>query len=132
MVRSDVLLRVTKAGKPLICKGCHNRIRFAERSHPRKGTGVKHDSELLRTRNSFYKAKRRCKMGAAHHPCYANVEFRLNSLQHLIDCIGIRPEGTSLDRIDPLGHYEPGNIRWATIAEQTANRLPRNYWVDPV
>lgn len=132
LVRSDVIKRVVSQLKPLICKGCHNRIRFEERSHPKKGTGVKHDPDLLRTRSSFYKAKRRCKMGAAHHPCYANVEFRLDSLQHLIDCIGIRPEGTTLDRIDPFGHYEPGNIRWATIAEQTANRLPHNYWVDPV
>jgi hypothetical protein len=49
-------------------------------------------------------------------------------MQQLIDCIGVRPEGTTLDRIDPFGHYEPGNVRWATPAEQTANRLPRGYW----
>lgn len=130
LVRSDVLNRLQKQDKPLICKPCHNRLRFAEKDHPRKGTGVKSDPELLRTRNSFYKAKRRCVLGANHHPCYANVEFRFDSLQQLIDCIGIRPERTSLDRIDPLGHYEPGNVRWATVAQQTANRLPRNYWTN--
>ena len=27
-VRRDVIARVTKAGKPLICKPCHNRMRF--------------------------------------------------------------------------------------------------------
>ncbi len=128
MVRSDVLSRLQKEGKPLICKPCHNRLRFDGRDHPRKGTGVKNDPDLARTQSSYYKAKQRCKMGEKHHACYAKVEFKLNSMQQLIDCIGVRPEGTTLDRIDPLGHYEPGNVRWATLAEQTANRLPRGYW----
>lgn len=28
----------------------------------------------------------------------------------------------SVDRINPDGHYEPGNVRWATPATQSANR----------
>jgi hypothetical protein len=36
--------------------------------------------------------------------------------------IGHPPEGLSLDRIDVNGHYEIGNLRWATDSEQMRNR----------
>jgi hypothetical protein len=101
------------------CRSCTKKGQIPKN----KGTGVKHDPDMLRTRSSYYKAKQRCKTG--HQGYYVNVEFRFTSLQQLVDEIGTRPEGMSLDRIDNLGHYEPGNVRWATHQEQCNNRRAR-------
>jgi len=38
--------------------------------------------------------------------------------------MGERPDGMSVDRIDPAGPYAPGNCRWATSKEQRANITP--------
>ena len=35
--------------------------------------------------------------------------------------VGDPPDGCTLDRIDNNGNYEPGNVRWATSAEQRHN-----------
>lgn len=37
-----------------------------------------------------------------------------------------RPPGKSLDRINPNGNYEPGNVRWATAKMQANNQ--RRHW----
>jgi hypothetical protein len=64
---------------------------------------------------SFQKAKARCRdprNNRFHHYGGRGIEFRFGSVQALFDHLGHRPEGMELDRIDPNGHYEPGNVRW--------------------
>lgn len=46
--------------------------------------------------------------------------WRADFLNFLED-MGERPDGMTLDRIDPYGNYDPGNCRWATLKEQRAN-----------
>jgi hypothetical protein len=44
------------------------------------------------------------------------------SFDVFVSDMGYRPLDKTLDRIDPEGNYEPSNCRWATKAEQDANR----------
>jgi hypothetical protein len=75
--------------------------------------------------NTYSGAKQRCTCPTDRaYPQYGGrgIEFRLGSYEefyHLM--IETWFEGASLDRTDNDGHYEYGNVRWATQEEQMNN-----------
>jgi hypothetical protein len=53
--------------------------------------------------------------GITHDP-------RWEDFAAFLEDMGERPEGLTLDRIDPDGNYCKSNCRWATRYQQTHNR----------
>ena len=45
----------------------------------------------------------------------------LNSFENFLADMGERPEGMTLDRINPFGNYDPDNCRWANADTQSKN-----------
>lgn len=80
-------------------------------------------SRCYRTNDDSY-----CRYGALG----VSVAPEWHSYPAFAASVGARPfPGASLDRIDPFGNYEPGNVRWATPAMQARNKRAVKLWYEP-
>ncbi len=50
------------------------------------------------------------------------IEFRFNSFEDFFAEVGRKPPQHSIERIDNNGHYEKGNVKWATKKQQARNQ----------
>lgn len=84
----------------------------------------KHGMYGTPTYKSWAEMKSRCDHPERSSGNYQNIRYceRWSEFVNFFEDMGERPEGTSLDRIDPYGNYEPSNCRWADIIMQENNR----------
>lgn len=105
-------------------KSCGNhKLETAHRTH-----GMSHTTEW----HIWSGMKSRCNNpNDDRYPDYGGRGIRVcpewsSSFEAFYADMGPRPsKGHSLDRIDVDGHYEKSNARWATVAEQHANKRSR-------
>jgi hypothetical protein len=107
-------------------KSCSATCGVGESNRNRAITGVAHGKEWT----AWTAAKQRCHN--PKNPNYKNYGARgiymhpdwVNDFPAFYAYVGPAPTNdrrSSLDRIDVNGDYEPGNVRWATLAQQASN-----------
>lgn len=126
----------TPDGLSYICKECRKKVSPRYNSAWRANRGrppddSKHGMTDTQEYMAWEGAKARCSnRNKESWPRYGGRGIRMceewrNSFLAFYLWVGPKPSPEhSIDRIDNNGDYEPGNVRWATMQQQVANRRP--------
>lgn len=110
------------SGRSLSCRPCSAKV-VAKNHH------ITHGKSLQKVYRTWQSIKTRCYNSKAVncYRCHGALGVRvwevwINNFQAFYEHIGDPPTPLhTIDRINVFGNYEPGNVRWATQAEQMAN-----------
>lgn len=116
------------------CKTCRNAAGRHWRLHgPKFRKHEMHGWTGTLTYNSWKSMRCRCNIPSSkEYPRYGgrgiSYTTRWNSFNNFLADMGVRPEGTTLDRIDNNKNYTKSNCRWATWIEQNNNKSKCRYY----
>lgn len=119
-VRIDIL----RNGAVVSC-GCYNADTLSARATVH---GHARDGAETPTYRTWHGMLQRCSNPANKKwPDYGGRGIRVcdrwaQSFEAFVADMGERPDGKTLDRLDPHGDYTPDNCRWATVAEQNRHK----------